>query len=109
MSQIVSQGANIWTVVWSSDDPLAVGAGTDFDILFSRSTNNGVTWSAPAVLNTNALVDADVIPTLVTDGAGGLAEDIAEDLAGATTSARDRASTARKLRVDGVRVYRYHE
>ena len=44
----------------------------DYDILYARSTDNGVTWTDPAALNTNAATDTgdDTRPQVTTDGAG---------------------------------------
>ncbi len=69
--QITTDGDGRWIAVWASDHNLS-GIGNDSDILFVRSTNNGVTWSAPAPLNTNASTDTgkDSAPQLTTDGAG---------------------------------------
>jgi hypothetical protein len=39
-----------WVVAWLSDENLA---GTDYDIFVSRSTDNGVIWSAVQTLNSN--------------------------------------------------------
>ena len=36
----------------------AVGNGGDRDILFVKSSDNGVSWSVPAALNVNAATDA---------------------------------------------------
>ena len=44
--------------VWTSVDDLGGTIGTDIDILVSRSTNNGASWTAPAPLNTNAASDS---------------------------------------------------
>src|SRR5262249_8210434 len=46
--------------------------GQDGDILYSRSTNGGATWSQPSPLNANAKSDVgpDSQPHLVTDGHG---------------------------------------
>ncbi|MCC6490798.1 MAG: exo-alpha-sialidase, partial [Candidatus Hydrogenedentes bacterium] len=61
-----------WVTVWCSNDSLGGMIGTDSDVLFSRSTDGGATWSAPAALNTNAAADTgnDYIPNLSTDGNG---------------------------------------
>lgn len=61
-----------WLVVWHSNDTLGNTIGTDGDILFSRSTDNGTTWSAPMALNTNAYSDQsiDTDPRIATDGNG---------------------------------------
>jgi Neuraminidase (sialidase) len=44
----------------------------DYDILYARSTDGGVTWSEQATLNANAAVDGgdDTRPQLTTDGQG---------------------------------------
>jgi hypothetical protein len=70
--QVTTDGAGNWVAVWESNDSLNGTIGTDSDILVSRSTNAGVTWTAPAPLNTNAGSDAggDYSPQVTTDGAG---------------------------------------
>ena len=50
-----------WLCVWDSNTTTTDGRtdlGDDFDILFSRSTDGGTTWSAAAPLNVNAHWDA---------------------------------------------------
>ena len=61
-----------WVVVWHSRENLGGIIGNEEDIFFSRSTNNGVTWTAPAVLNTNASTDSlgDLNPEIATDNQG---------------------------------------
>ncbi len=68
---ILTDGQGVWLAAWHSDATLG-GIGLDFDVLFARSTDNGITWSDPAPLNTNASTDfgADVRPRLATDGQG---------------------------------------
>jgi hypothetical protein len=70
--ELTTDGAGIWIVVWASDDSLSGTIGTDFDILFARSTDGGMTWSPPTPLNTNAATDVgfDREPDIVTDGTG---------------------------------------
>jgi Neuraminidase (sialidase) len=73
--QVTTDGAGNWIAVWRSEEPLSVPGGTagwDWDIFVARSTDNGESWSAPAVLNTNAASDlgADYEPQVTTDGAG---------------------------------------
>jgi len=70
--QVTTDGIGNWVAVWLSSDTLGVTIGTDFDILVSRSTDNGATWSAPAALNTNAGSDSgtDEFPQVTTDGLG---------------------------------------
>ncbi|MCH7908202.1 MAG: exo-alpha-sialidase, partial [Candidatus Hydrogenedentes bacterium] len=66
----VSAGAGVWVSFWESDDDLGVTIGLDTDILVARSTDNGVTWSAPAPLNNNAAIDTgdDQFPSVTSDG-----------------------------------------
>jgi len=70
--QMTTDGAGRWAAVWYSSDDLGATIGTDYDILETRSTDNGATWTAPAALNTNAGTDsgADECPQIATDGAG---------------------------------------
>jgi predicted neuraminidase len=70
--QIATDLAGQWIAVWTSEDSLGNTIGTDRDILVSRSSNNGATWSPAAPLNTNAASDtgADQNPQMATDGAG---------------------------------------
>ncbi|HYG24724.1 MAG TPA: sialidase family protein [Verrucomicrobiae bacterium] len=61
-----------WLVAWESGSSLGGTIGTDQDILFSRSTNHGATWSSPAALNASARTDnaLDSFPSIATDAAG---------------------------------------
>ena len=70
--EVATDGAGVWIVVWYSQDDLSGTIGGDMDILFARSSDDGLTWSAPAALNTNAAVDSgdDNGPYLTTDGLG---------------------------------------
>jgi phosphoribosyl-AMP cyclohydrolase len=67
-----TDGSGIWVAVWSSPENLGGTAGTDTDIFFSRSTDNGVSWSAVQTLNSNADDDSggDFYPRIITDGGG---------------------------------------
>jgi hypothetical protein len=69
---VATDGAGVWITSWYSGENLGGQIGLDFDILFARSTDYGVTWTAPQALNTNASTDllSDVSPHLATDGAG---------------------------------------
>lgn len=64
--------AGRWIVVWRSTTNLGGVIGTDSDILYARSTNNGMSWSLPAPLNTNAAIDVvtDAKPQISTDTQG---------------------------------------
>lgn len=61
-----------WIVVWESSTTFTVGQNGDYDIHFSRSTDNGQTWSAAAAINSNALTDdtTDFDPDITTDERG---------------------------------------
>ncbi len=71
--QIVSGGAGLWLAVWHSTIALTKDTGTDADIFMAWSTNDGVSWSDPEPLNTNAHTDGDAtdwFARVATDGAG---------------------------------------
>jgi BNR repeat-like domain len=70
--RVMTDGLGHWVAVWVSTEDLGGTIGTDQDIFVSHSSDNGFTWSAPAILNTNADSDtgSDVFPQLVTDGSG---------------------------------------
>ncbi len=65
-----AQGA--WLAAWSSGENLSTTLGTDFDILFAMSTNNGASWTDPQSLNTDADTDdeSDILPRVAADGLG---------------------------------------
>jgi hypothetical protein len=65
---VATDGAAHWVAVWQSSYLI----GPDWDILVTRSTDHGATWTAPAALNTNAASDSggDWQPHVTTDGAG---------------------------------------
>ena len=69
---IATDGGGTWVAAWSSDDTLGGTIGSDSDMLFARSTNQGSTWSAPAALNSNAASDSgsDGGGPLVASGTG---------------------------------------
>jgi Neuraminidase (sialidase) len=76
--QLTTDGAGTWVAVWQSDEgynrPWSPPGRPvpDYDILYARSTDGGVTWSEQATLNANAAVDGgdDTRPQLTTDGQG---------------------------------------
>ena len=70
--QAVGDGKGNWIVVWGSRDTLGGTIGSDLDIQYARSSDNGRTWSLPAPVNTNAATDAldDKQPQIETDGNG---------------------------------------
>ena len=66
--EIATDGNGVWIAAWYREG----FGGADRDIVFARSSDAGLTWSAPAGLNTNWATDAgdDGRPRLVADGAG---------------------------------------
>lgn len=70
--EIAADGAGNWLAVWPSWDRRGASRGADADLLMALSRDHGRTWSASAVLNTNAKKDRgeDTAPTVATDGAG---------------------------------------
>jgi hypothetical protein len=71
--RVTTDGGGNWVAVWQSGFNLGGTAGTDVDILVSTSTDNGVTWSAPALFNSNGTADTtedDLNAQVTTDGAG---------------------------------------
>jgi len=58
--QLATDDQGTWIAVWNADAPAFGGtAGTDFEILYSRSTDNGVTWSPMLTLNANSASNDD--------------------------------------------------
>ena len=70
--QIATDGMGHWVAVWHSNDNLFGTIGTDLDILVSRSSDNGATWTFPEALNTDAVNDTgdDKDPHIATDRHG---------------------------------------
>jgi Neuraminidase (sialidase) len=56
---IKSDGMGTWIAAWESGNALGASIGSDQDILFSRSIDQGQTWTLPAALNRNAGDDGD--------------------------------------------------
>lgn len=71
---IASGMGGVWIAVYSSTNTLGSTIGFDNDILFSRSTDGGATWSNPQLLNSGGTGDEslelDFQPSVATDGAG---------------------------------------
>lgn len=69
--RIATDRAGHWVVVYRSDR-LPDGSNSDLEVLTTHSTDNGASWSAPQVLNTDAdqESDADDLPYVWTDGQG---------------------------------------
>ncbi|HIF97279.1 MAG TPA: hypothetical protein EYQ54_09695 [Myxococcales bacterium] len=51
--EIANEGLGDWVVVWHSNENLG-GSGTDTDIFFATSADDGATWSAPGLLSDTA-------------------------------------------------------
>ncbi|MCA9312435.1 MAG: exo-alpha-sialidase, partial [Phycisphaerales bacterium] len=68
---LATDGQGTWVCAWDSTDPLS-GSGTDYDIMYAVSTDNGVTWGTPRLLNSTAASDTlpDTFCRLATDGNG---------------------------------------
>ncbi len=69
-------GANDWVAVWTSKTDLG-GIGIDDDIFYSLSGDDGLTWSPPATLNSDAATDdnaqaLDGDVRVATNGAGAM-------------------------------------
>ncbi|NUM54968.1 MAG: exo-alpha-sialidase [Candidatus Hydrogenedentes bacterium] len=64
--------AGHWIAVWDTDGIMDGTPAVDLDLLVARSVDNGVTWTPPAALNTNAATDTgdDGVPLLATDKLG---------------------------------------
>jgi len=58
--QIATDGDGNWVVVWRTNDTLGDTIGSDYDIVFARSEDNGVTWSNPLPLNPDAASESFV-------------------------------------------------
>ena len=70
--QLTTDGQGNWVATWQSWHSLGGTLGTDADILMALSTDDGVTWTDAAALNTNAASDTgdDALPQVTTDGQG---------------------------------------
>ena len=69
---VATDGQGHWLVAWWSGDSLGGTIGDDFDILVSRSGDNGASWSDVIPLNATAASDTltDSKPRLASDGHG---------------------------------------
>lgn len=84
---LIADSVDVWTVVWDSSENLAATTGEDVDIFYSRSADDGITWSAPALLNSNGSGDVgnDRNPKIAKSASGDRAVVVwhsDEDLAG---------------------------
>ncbi len=69
---LATDGRGNWIAVWTSADSLEDAIGADRDVLVSRSSDNGLTWTAAAALSRAAPRDAreDSSPAIATDRYG---------------------------------------
>jgi hypothetical protein len=69
---VMADGTGKWIAVWEAMNPYDVTGNTDKDIAYSVSTDDGLTWSTSAQLNSNwsSDTDNDVSAQIVYDGAG---------------------------------------
>lgn len=68
--QIATDGSGTWLVVWAGE---GYSGADDYDIVFARSTDNGVTWSDAIVLDADAGNDneeSELWPRVATDALG---------------------------------------
>lgn len=71
--QVATDGAGVWIAVWETTGRVSsTYLGSDGEIVFSRSVDNGATWSDPETINDDADVDprGDEYPQVATDKAG---------------------------------------
>lgn len=70
--QIANDGSTNWIAVWDSTEDIGRQIGTDQDILYATSSDDGLTWSSPRPLNMNASIDQgdDTTPQIKSDGHG---------------------------------------
>lgn len=73
-SPALAGSGGTFVLAFSSGNSLGGTVGGDSDILFTRSTNSGATWSAAALLNSggasDGTFDLDVRPSIATNGSG---------------------------------------
>ncbi len=69
---VVTDDAGHWIAAWYSWDNHGGTIGDDIDILYSRSDDNGATWTSSEPLNSDAATDtdSDYTPSIATDGNG---------------------------------------
>lgn len=53
--RIATDRNNDWVVVWTTNEVAVGGSTTRFNPAYSRSTDNGLTWTAPVALDTSAM------------------------------------------------------
>lgn len=72
ITQISTNRTGTWLAVWQTQHHNNDTYGNEGDVFVARSTDNGVTWSDPQPLNTNATFDTgeDRAPRISTDNRG---------------------------------------
>ncbi len=72
LPRLVTDTVGTWVLLWQTCDETGAGLGTDEDIVYARSTDDGLTWSSPLPLYSAATSDAasDVMASLESDGQG---------------------------------------
>jgi len=67
---VAADGAGTWITVWRTAESFGGLLGGDYDIVYTRSTDDGQTVSPPTALHSNAGSDAggDFDPDVATDG-----------------------------------------
>ncbi len=70
--RLAGDGRGRWICAWASSDDLGKTVGQDRDVLFSRSTDGGRSWSPRATLNREAAEDSgdDETPEIAVDSGG---------------------------------------
>jgi len=73
---LATDGMGNWMVVWRTSDDLAGEIGTDSDIVFATSADDGIVWSKAAPVDNTASIDhfllrsEDSAPRVAADGSG---------------------------------------
>lgn len=57
LTDVATDDHGNWLIIWSSRDDLNNTIGNDYDILYCKSADNALSWSAPSVLNNTAYAD----------------------------------------------------
>ncbi len=72
LAQVTTDAMGTWVAVWWVRGHPGAPLGGDEDILFSRTTDAGVTWSEPQPVDAGAASDSgdDIFPRVITDGLG---------------------------------------
>jgi hypothetical protein len=56
--QVTTDGSGNWVAVWYTDTSRGGMSIADTNIMVSRSTDDGATWSAPSMLNSNGFSES---------------------------------------------------